>query len=71
MKRMILFGALILAAACTNPSAQNEAPVNDDLQATEDFERKELIEIPNNYDIWFTHNYNKVFMINPYWKSFL
>jgi hypothetical protein len=40
MKRMILFGTLILAAACTNPSAQNDKPVNDDLQATEDFDTK-------------------------------
>jgi hypothetical protein len=40
MKQMILFWALLLAAACTNPSEQNDKPVNDNLQANEDFDTK-------------------------------
>jgi hypothetical protein len=40
MKRMMIFGALLLASACTTPNETTDKPVNDKLEANEDFETK-------------------------------
>jgi hypothetical protein len=40
MKRMMIFGMLLLASACTTTNDTADKPVNDKLEANEDFETK-------------------------------
>lgn len=43
----------------------------DLIEATEEFIRTELQELPKYYDIYFVHNQNKIYKINENWRVFL